>query len=132
MGCRGFCPRKDEVDKMLHIKTVNELRQGKSRFQQFDMAQYAKKMFGMYGGREEVVKLRCANDLVGAIIDRFEKDIPIRKEDEAHFTVNVHVEMSNQFIHWVMALGSGAQIIGPASVVEEVKAEIGRMGEQYL
>ncbi|MCD8230993.1 MAG: WYL domain-containing protein [Clostridiales bacterium] len=120
------------VDKMLRIKTVNELRQGKSRFKEFDMAVYAKKMFGMYGGREEVVKLRCANYLVGAIIDRFGKDIPIRKEDEEHFVVNVRVEVSNQFIHWVMALGNGAQIVGPESVVEEVKTEIARLQEQYL
>jgi len=120
------------VDKMLRIKTVNELRQGKNRFKEFDMAVYAKKMFGMYGGREEVVKLRCANYLAGAIIDRFGKDIPIRKEDDEHFVVNVRVEVSNQFIHWVMALGNGAQIIGPESVVEEVKAEIARLQEQYL
>ncbi|MCD7817783.1 MAG: WYL domain-containing protein, partial [Lachnospiraceae bacterium] len=120
------------VDKMLHIKTVNELRQGKSRFKEFDMAVYAKKMFGMYGGREEVVKIRCANYLVGAIIDRFGKDIPIRKEGEEHFVVNVRVEVSNQFIHWVMALGKGAQIVGPESVVGEVKTEIARLQEQYL
>ena len=31
------------------------------------------------------------------------------------------------FIHWVMALGEGAKIIGPESLVDEVKEEISRL-----
>lgn len=89
-------------------------------------------MFGMYGGREETVKLCCENELIGAIIDRFGKDIAVIPADEEHFIVNVKVEISNQFIHWVMALGSSAKIIGPDSVVEEVKAEVRRLAEEYI
>ena len=119
------------VDKMLHIESARERREGKKRFKEFDMALYARKMFGMYGGREETVKLCCENELIGAIIDRFGKDIAVIPADEEHFIVNVKVEISNQFIHWVMALGSGAKIIGPDSVVEEVKAEVGRLADEY-
>ena len=35
------------------------------------------------------------------------------------------------FIHWVMALGEGAKIIGPESLVDEVKEEISRLSNQY-
>ncbi|MCD8347975.1 MAG: WYL domain-containing protein, partial [Lachnospiraceae bacterium] len=99
------------VDKMLRIESTKERREGREQFREFDMAVYARKMFGMYGGREEIVKLRCDNSLAGAIIDRFGKEITIMKEDEQHFTVNVKVAVSKQFIHWVMALGDGAKII---------------------
>ncbi len=119
------------VDKMLHIESTRDRREGRNRFKEFDMALYARKMFGMYGGREEVVKLVCENRMVGAVIDRFGKEITIIKEDDEHFSVNVKVEVSNQFIHWVMALGNGAKIAGPQSVVNEVKEEVRRLTEQY-
>lgn len=119
------------VDKMLNIKSTKDHREGKEQFKEFDMAVYARKVFGMYGGREETVKICCENYLVGAIIDRFGKEVSIIKEDDQHFSVNVKVEVSNQFIHWVMALGAGAKIVGPDSVVTEVKEEIDRLAKQY-
>ncbi len=119
------------VDKMLHISSTDDRRKGRDAFKEFDMAAYAKKMFGMYNGREETVKLRCENTLSGAIVDRFGKTINMRPDDETHFTVNVKVAVSPQFIHWVMALGDGAKIIGPEEVVQEVKEEIDRLVIQY-
>ncbi len=117
------------VDKMLHIAKTDEPREGKDRFKDFDIGVYMKKMFNMYGGREETVKLLCRNDLAGAIMDRFGKDISLIPADEGHFTVNVKVEVSVYFIHWIMALG--AKITGPESVVREAKDEIKRLAEQY-
>lgn len=119
------------VDKMLHINMTNSAREGEDRFQEFDMAVYARKMFGMYGGKEEIVKLQCKNELVGVIIDRFGKDIIIMKVDPEHFAVNVNVAVSKQFIHWVMALGDGAKIVAPDNVVVQVKEEIQRLSNQY-
>ena len=119
------------VDKMLHIGQTDEPRKGKKLFEGFDTALYAKKMFSMYAGEEEMVKIECENRLAGAIIDRFGKDIPMRKIDEEHFSVNVRVSLSCQFIHWIMALGSGAKIVGPEHVVDMVKEEVRRLAKQY-
>ena len=41
------------VDKMLYIKSNGKGREGRQVFKSFDMAAYARKMFGMYGGKEE-------------------------------------------------------------------------------
>lgn len=119
------------VDKMIHIRESDEKRDGKEHFKEFDMAKYAKKTFSMYGGEEESVRLVCENRLVGTIIDRFGSGIMIHPTDDDHFTVNVNVAVSNQFIHWVMALGDGAKIVGPENVVEKVDAEVNRLVEQY-
>lgn len=73
------------VDKMLHIKESSEIREGKHCFKQFDMAIYARKMFVMYGGGEADVRIECENGLVGAIIDRFGRDIMIHPTDTEHF-----------------------------------------------
>lgn len=119
------------VDKMKNISQTAEKREGKEAFKQFDMAVYAKKMFSMYGGKEETVKLQCENELAGAMIDRFGKDIMLHKVDEEYFTVNVDVAVSSQFLHWVMSLGTGIKIVAPKSVVKQVQDEIKRLSELY-
>lgn len=119
------------VDKMLHIKSTGEKREGRQMFRSFDMAAYAKKMFGMFAGQEEMVRIECRNELAGVMIDRFGKDVPIIRKDDEHFTVNVKVAVSKQFLAWVIALGDGVKIMEPASVVEQMKQEIARLAEQY-
>lgn len=51
--------------------------------------------------------------------------------DDNRFTVNVDVQISNQFISWIFALGEGAKIIGPDPVMERVNAYVDRLIRQY-
>lgn len=119
------------VDKMLRIKISDESREGKEHFKKLDMADYAKKSFGMFGGKEQTVKLSVHNKLAGVIIDRFGKDVMMIPADEEHFNVNVDVRVSRQFLGWVFSLGSDIQIVGPDDVVEQMRKEIARSVEQY-
>lgn len=119
------------VDKMLHIGLTGEMREGKELFERFDMAAYAKKMFGMFDGDEESVKIECHNRLAGVIIDRFGKDVKMLKKDEEHFIATVKVAVSKQFLSWVMALGNDAKIVGPEKVVSQVKEELRRLVKLY-
>lgn len=119
------------VDKMLHIKVENTKREGRYKFKEVDMAAYAKKMFNMFDGDEQDVEILCTNNFAGVMIDRFGKDVKMYKADEEHFKVRVKVAASSHFIHWIMALGDGAKIIGPENMVEEVRREIKRLADQY-
>ena len=119
------------VDKMLHIKMTEEPREGKEHFKKLDMADYAKKSFGMYGGKEQTVKLLVENGLAGVMIDRFGKDIMMIPVDEEHFTVNVDVRVSGPFFGWIISLGEGVKIVGPDEVVEQMRMEITRLSRQY-
>lgn len=119
------------VDKMLHVKIEQARREGRYKFKEVDMAAYAKKMFGMFDGEEQTVELLCINQLAGVMIDRFGTDVRMQKVDEEHFKVVVKVAASRHFIHWIMALGDGAKIIGPQSLVEEIRQEIERLSRQY-
>lgn len=120
------------VDKMLHIEMAEEKREGRLVFKEFDIAVYARKMFGMFDGEEEMVKILCNNNLAGVMIDRFGKDISLIPVDKDHFSVTVRVAVSRQFLSWVMALGEGAKIIGPDAVVKQVQSEVERLVKQYL
>lgn len=119
------------VDKMLRLQMSDEKREGKEYFKKLDMADYAKKSFGMFGGREEKVKLLVENTLAGVIIDRFGKDIMLIPSDEEHFTVNVDVHVSTQFFGWIISLGERVKILGPGEVVAQMKEEIQRLARQY-
>lgn len=119
------------VDKILKIRMSNEEREGKEYFQQLDMADYTKKSFGMFGGKEQTIKLLVHNSLAGVIIDRFGKDIMMISIHEQYFTVNVDVHVSRQFLGWVFSLGEKIKLLGPDEVVEEMKAEIRRLNQQY-
>ncbi|MCM1267446.1 MAG: WYL domain-containing protein [Bacteroidales bacterium] len=107
------------VDKMAKIEVMEEKREGAALFERFDIADYANKTFGMYGGREETVTLLFENSLIGVVMDRFGKEAPIRKRDEEHFSVRVRVAVSGQFFGWLTGLGGGARIFAP----EDVRAE---------
>lgn len=119
------------VDKMLKITIEPKRREGRNKFKEIDMAAYSKKMFGMFDGEEQNVEILCENELAGVMIDRFGKDVRMLKADDEHFRVLVRVAVSNHFIHWIMALGDGAKIIGPESIVEQVRDEVRRLGKMY-
>lgn len=119
------------VDKMQSIELTNENRDGKLLFQKFDMAQYSKMTFGMYGGEEAQVKLRFKNNMVGVAVDRFGKDIFIAQDGDDSFTINVKVMLSPQFFAWVFGLGEDVQIISPQSVVKQFKKHAKKVMKQY-
>lgn len=110
------------VDKLGHVKVLeNVKRQGAELFERFDIADYANKTFGMYGGREETVTLEFENRLIGVVMDRFGKEAAVRKRDEEHFSVRVRVAVSGQFFGWLTGLGIGARIAAPDEVSEEYR-----------
>ena len=119
------------VDKMLRISSLDMPRLGRETFKAFDMAKYSKSVFGMFTGEETAVTLEAENHMVGVLIDRFGKDIPVMPVDDSRFQVTVNVLVSQQFIGWVIALGSAIRIVGPDAVVERMRTEIQRLGEQY-
>lgn len=123
--------RHYRVDKMLHIRMSGENREGKERFKKLDMADYAKKSFGMFGGKEQDVKLLVSNHLAGVIIDRFGKSVRLIPEDEEHFCVTVTVMVSRQFLGWVFSLGEDVKILGPEEVAEQMRKEGERLLNQY-
>ena len=129
-GIRGII-KHFRVDKMLNIESSGEQREGKQMFKSFNMAAYARKTFGMYGGVEEWIRIKCDNSLAGVMIDRFGKDISMTRLNEKQFVATVDVAVSRQFMAWVIGLGDGAEIIGPESVVDEMREEIKRLAGQY-
>lgn len=123
--------RHYRVDKMTNIATVDEPRDGAAAYRSLDMAMYSRKVFGMFSGTEERVKLRFTNHLVGAVLDRLGQDVSIIPNGDEHFTVSADVVVSPQFFAWLCGFGADAQLLAPSSAVEQMKAYIEEIAALY-
>ena len=121
------------VDKMLKISLCEgEVREGSESFEKKQLADYSTKHFNMYGGQLQYVTIEAENQLVGVFIDRFGTDIILSKVDETHFSFTTKVEVSGQFLGWIIGLGSGVKITGPENVVNMMRDEAQRLVKLYL
>lgn len=119
------------VDKIVRLAVTDAPREGKEAFQRLDPATYTRSLFGMFGGELTRVTLEGRADMVGPLIDRFGKDITIIPQDGGRFTAHVDVAASRHFIGWIIALGDGVRITGPAELVDEMRAEATRLTSLY-
>ena len=109
------------VDKMKDVTVLEDRREGLEQFEQVDLAQYSNRTFGMFGGREEIVTLEFPERLIGLLIDRFGKEISIRKGENDCFLGRVRLKVSGQFFGWLTGIGKEIRIASPESVREEYK-----------
>ena len=116
------------VDKMLKVKVEESKRDGAKLFEDFDMALYSKKTFGMFSGKEDIVTMRCKKSLAGIVIDRFGNDVTIMPDGQDHFTFSARVYTSPLFLSWVMNFGSAIEVVSP----EYVRNELVRVAEEAI
>ena len=108
--------RHYRVDKMKAIAVLDESRLEESGYRDFDPAVYSNKVFGMYGGESETVTLSFPMKLTGVMLDRFGKDVLLKKESEEVYRVRTDVVISGHFFGWLAGLGKQVRIISPDSV----------------
>ena len=113
--------RHYRVDKMREVSATNTKRKGITEFKKQNKTKYTQQHFRMYGGEVEIVTLKCKNEMANVIIDQFGKDVTLRPVDDEHFSVNVSVAVSSQFLAWLIALEGNVIITGPDRVKEEMQ-----------
>lgn len=86
---------------------------------EFNPADFTNKVIQMYPGTEQTVTLRCENDTMRSIIDKFGEGIRVDAMDEQHFLVEVQVQAGRTFYGWVFTFAGEIEIMEPASVREE-------------
>jgi len=118
------------VDKMMNIQMINERREGQSALESLDLSAYDKKTFGMFGGENTAVHLRCEDRMAGVMIDRFGKEVSIIPGKDGYFDLYTEVAMSDQFLGWLISLGEGVTLEGPESARQKL-GEIGQALEKY-
>lgn len=120
------------VDRMKDVKHVYEPREGAEAFEQIDLEGYAKRVFSMYGGKEERVDIQFITPLLDTVIERFgTTDTFYGLIDKDHFYVSTHVEISDQFFGWLSGFGKRAKLTAPLNVVEQYKAYLDKIRNMY-
>ena len=119
------------VDRMSGVDVLGEdgdkFDKGK-----FNIAEHAKRAFGMYDG--EVVRARLAFDksLVNVVLDHFGKDVLILPSAEGWFEISVHVSISPVFLAWVFQYGNCAAIKEPNSLILAMRELAEKSIQRYL
>lgn len=109
------------VDKIGKVSITAEKREGREVFEKMNLAEYVNETFGMYGGERTNVTLQFPDKLIGVVMDRFGKDIIVKKRDDGYFTISVKVAVSGQFFGWLTGIGKEARIISPDEVKKQYK-----------
>ena len=118
------------VDKMQDVLVLEDVRTSNELIDNFNPADYSQKIFGMYGGREELVTIECKEKLAGVIIDRF-GTAPVFIKTDFGFKFSMRVMVSPTFFSWVMGFGEDMRIISPDSVKIELVENLRKISEHY-
>lgn len=97
----------------------------------FDVADYARKISNAFGGKTETVEIKCKNEMLEQMFDRFGDDIRIRPADEQWFSFKVRVAQSEGLVADIIAFGDAVEVLRPAELRESVKQTIERIYNIY-
>lgn len=122
--------RHYRVDKMAQIQITDRPLEGEAAGQ-FNMADYAKKHFGMFTGRDAKVTLRCREEMAGVVLDRFGQEIMLVPDGDEFFTVTVSVAVSPQFLGWLFGLGDAVVLTAPEWAAQEYSRMLDSVAKQY-
>ena len=112
--------------KARHFSEVSEYKQ------RFDIADYAKKTFNMFGGELQRIDLECDIKLLDQMIDKFGDKIMIRHESGSNeFRFSTEAMVSEGLIGWIMQFGGRVRVLSPKSLKSSVAERIIELETAY-
>jgi predicted DNA-binding transcriptional regulator YafY len=125
--------RTYRVDRMTKVRLTGERRDTNTETDNLKeyLETYPQRVFSMYGGRRENVRIRFVNTLLDTVYDRFGDYASYFMDDDRHFTVSVSVEISPMFFGWLCGFGNKAVLLSPNTVIEEFLKHVDKMYEKY-
>lgn len=119
------------VDKMVELSVEKAERQGKEVCREFFPTIYSRKSFQMFGGDEIMVTMLCEESMVGVMIDRFGKEVSVRRLPSGQFQVRTEIVVSPPFFGWLAGMGGKVKITAPKEVAEESRSYLKAVLEQW-
>ncbi len=112
-------------EPMRHFSEVSDYRDT------FDVADYTKKLFGMFGGNTQEIKLRCSNKMLEQVTDRFGDKIFITNVTDATFDFTAKAAVSDALATWIMNYGANIEVITPTELRQKIIDRAERILEIY-
>ena len=107
------------VDRLHNPKVIDEEAVAKPK--NFNVDDYANKIFKMFDGEDVVVELECDNSLMKYIVDHYGLDIETRRNTDDTFIAKVPATLSPTFYGWVFQFAGQMKIVSPDKAVIEFK-----------
>ena len=85
----------------------------------------------MFSGESEMLSIQIPEYMLGVFVDRFGKDISVRKSGEKSFTVHIQAIISEQFFGWLTGLGKDVIIVSPQKTMKEYQAYLEGILKKY-
>lgn len=125
--------RTYRVDRMKSLKRTGQPREGAAQFAEIDPNSYTQRVFSMFQGEDERVRLRFTNYLLDTAVERFGRSekVVYTKADDTHFMVFADVEISDQFFGWLCGFGNKVEIVAPEHVRNQFVKFIDKIRSNY-
>ena len=123
------------LDRIRDVKLLSVERDGHTAYNSLNLDTYLRRVFSMYStGNLKRVKLRFTNDMLDTVIDRFGSGndlIYFFEPDKRHFSVEVEIDVSDQFYAWICGFRKKVKIENPSEVVEGFKKFLADITDRY-
>lgn len=97
----------------------------------FNVAEHAKRLFGMYSGETVGATLAFDKSLVGVVLDHFGSDTRLSVIDKSRFYISVDVSESPVFLGWIFQFGKKAEILSLDSLRNAMREMIAENKSVY-
>lgn len=124
------------LDRMKKIELLDEPARPMNEVSEytdyFDTADYSSKMFNMFSGNIDKVKLLCDLEIREEIMDRFGAKIPLKASDFDHFETEINAAVSDGLVSWIMQYGTKIRVLEPQYLADKVAEKAKAIAGIYL
>lgn len=123
------------IDRMKSVQVLDKPYRHFSRVSEyktfFDTADYVRKSFNMFGGELKTIELKCKNDLLEQVIDRFGDKLYLRPAEFDCFTFCTKANISSGLISWLLQFGGDIEAVSPRELRESVIERLKSINKTY-
>ncbi len=90
----------------------------------FDSADYSGRIFNMFSGDTQKLRMSCHNSIIEEIVDRFgDSDNIVKANGEDRFIINASCVISEGLVSWIMQFGDKIQVLAPESLKKDIRTK---------
>lgn len=133
----------EKYDNLMHIRLdrarkINITKENARHFSEvsiykdkFDVADYTAKSFQMYSGKSTKIELKCKEEILEQVVDRFSDKIFIRNLEDGWFTFSTNVNLSAGLVNWIMQFADSIVVKSPEELTDMLKKRTEAIRSMY-
>lgn len=134
----------EKYDNLMHIRLdrLRKIRVTKEDWRhfsqvsiykdRFDIADYAAKSFQMHTGQLTRIDLKCKEQILEQVVDRFSDKIFIRNVKDGWFSFSTEVILSSGLVNWILQFGDNIKAEAPEKLTLMLKERAESLCRLYL